>query len=70
MKNRFKKASQELDLNSVGKVFSTGAAAGMAVAGFAGKKSALGGIIGGGLSLLVGALLVVLQDDDPDDIYS
>ena len=64
MKNPFKKSDTALDLNNVGKILSTGAAAGMAIASFAGKKANVGGIIGAGLSLLIGGLLVALQDDD------
>lgn len=64
MKNPFKKSNTALDLNNVGKILSTGAAAGMAIASFAGKKTNAGGIIGAGLSLLIGGLLVALQDDD------
>ena len=64
MKNPFKKSETALDLNNVGKILSTGAAAGMAVASFAGKKGNVGGIIGAGLSLLIGGLLVALQEDD------
>ena len=64
MKNPFKKSNTALDLNNVGKILSTGAAAGMAIASFAGKKANVGGIIGAGLSLLIGGLLVALQGDD------
>ena len=64
MKNPFKKSNTALDLNNVGKILSTGAAAGMAIASFAGKKGNVGGIIGAGLSLLIGGLLVALQEDD------
>jgi hypothetical protein len=64
MKNLFNKSNTALDLNNVGKILSTGAAAGIAIASFAGKKANLGGIIGAGLSLLIGGLLVALQDDD------
>jgi hypothetical protein len=64
MKNPFKKSNTALDLNNVGEILSTGAAAGMTIASFAGKKANVGGIIGAGLSLLIGGLLVALQDDD------
>ena len=64
MKNPFKKTNTALDLSSVGNILSSGAAAGMAIASFAGKKGNVGGIIGAGLSLLIGGLLVALQDDD------
>ncbi|MCB6062476.1 hypothetical protein LVDJXP189_1910002 [Flavobacterium psychrophilum] len=64
MKNPFKKSDTALDLNNVGKILSTGAATGMAIASFAGKKANVGGIIGAGLSLLIGGLLVALQEDD------
>jgi len=64
MKNPFKKSNTALDLNNVGKILSTGAAAGIAIASFAGKKANVGGIIGAGLSLLISGLLVALQDDD------
>ena len=64
MKNPFKKSEAELDISNVGKILSTGAAAGMAIASFAGKKGNVGGIIGAGLSLFIGGLLVALQEDD------
>ena len=64
MKNPFKKSNTSLDLNNVGKILSTGAGAGMAIASFAGKKANVGGIIGAGLSLLIGGLLVAMEEDD------
>ena len=64
MKNPFKKTNTALDFSNVGNILSSGAAAGMAIASFAGKKGNVGGIIGAGLSLLIGGLLVALQDDD------
>ena len=64
MKHPFKKSNTALDLNNVGKILSTGAAAGMTIANFAGKKGNVGGIIGAGLSLLIGGLLVAMQEDD------
>lgn len=64
MKNPFKKSNTALDLNNVGKILSTGTAAGMAIASFAGKKANVGGIIGAGLSLIIGGLLVAVQEDD------
>ena len=65
MKNPFKKSNTELDLSSVGKILSSGAAAGMSIASFAGKKGNIGGIIGAGLSLLIGGLLVAMKDEEP-----
>jgi len=65
MKNPFKKTDTTLDLNSVGKVLSTGAAAGIAIASFAGKKGNVGGVIGAGLSLLIGGILVAVEKDEP-----
>lgn len=70
MKNPFKKSTTALDLNSVGKILSTGAATGMAIASFAGKKENIGGIIGAGLSLLIGGLLVAMEDDEPKNSYT
>lgn len=64
MKNPFKKSNTELDINDVGKILTSGAAAGMAIAVFAGKKGNVGGIIGAGLSLLIGGILVALDEDE------
>jgi hypothetical protein len=64
MKNPFKKSNTELDIDGVGKILTSGAAAGMAIAAFAGKKSNIGGIIGAGLSLLVTGLLVSMDEDN------
>ena len=66
MKNPFKKSNTALDLNNVGKILSTVAAAGMAIASFAGKKANVGGIIGAGLSLLIGGLLVAMEEEEPN----
>jgi uncharacterized membrane protein YkvI len=64
MKNPFKKSNAELDLSSVGKILTAGAAAGMAITNFAGKKGNVGGIIGAGLSLLIGGLLVAMEEEN------
>jgi hypothetical protein len=66
MKNPFKKSNTELDLSNVGNILSTGAAAGMAIASFAGKKGNVGGIIGAGLSLLIGGLIVAMGEDETE----
>lgn len=63
MKNPFKK-SNTLDLSSLGNILSSGAAAGMAITSFAGKKGNVGGIIGAGLSLLIGGLLVAMEEEE------
>ena len=65
MKNPLKNSKSELDLSCLGEILAAGAAAGMAVASFAGKKGNIGGIIGAGLSLLIGGLLVALDDSEP-----
>ena len=38
----------------------------MAIASFAGKKANVGGIIGAGLSLLIGGLLVAMEEEEPN----
>ena len=63
MKNPFKKQNSQLDLNGVGKILTSGAAAGMAIAQFAGKKGNVGGIIGAGISLFIGGILVAMEED-------
>jgi hypothetical protein len=65
MKNPLKNSKSELDLRSLSEILTAGAAAGIAVASFAGKKGNIGGIIGAGLSLLIGGLLVALDDSEP-----
>lgn len=65
MKNPLKNSKSELDLSSLSEILTAGAAAGIAVASFAGKKGNIGGIIGAGLSLLIGGLLVALDDSEP-----
>lgn len=64
MKNPFKKSNSELDINGMGKILTSGAAAGMAIAAFAGKKGNTGGMIGAGLSLLITGLLIAMDEDD------
>jgi hypothetical protein len=64
MKNLFKKSNTDLNINGVGKILTSGAAAGMAIAAFAGKKSNIGGVIGAGLSLLIGGIIVAMEEDD------
>lgn len=63
MKNLFKNSKSELDLTNVSELIAVGAAAGMAIAKFAGKKENVGGIIGAGFSLLIGGLIVALDDE-------
>ena len=53
MKNPFKKSNTELDINCIGKILTSGAAAGMAIAAFVGKNGKTAGMIGAGLSLLI-----------------
>lgn len=67
MKNPFKKSSSELDLSGVGKVLTSGAAAGMAIASFAGKKGNIGGIIGSGFSLLLAGVIVAMEQGQIED---
>lgn len=69
MKNPFKKSSNELDLSNVGKILSTGAAAGMTIASFTGKKGNVGGIIGAGISLLVTGLIIAFSDDCTQETF-
>ena len=69
MKNPFKKSNTELNLSSVGKILSSGAAAGMAIVSFAGKKGNVGGIIGASLSLMIGGLLVAMEEDESSHNY-
>ena len=64
MKNPFKKSNTELDINGVGKILTSGAAAGMAIASFVGKSGKTAGMIGAGLSLLVTGLLVAMEEDN------
>ncbi len=64
MKNPFKNSKTELDIYGMGEILTAGAAAGIAIASFAGKKSNVGGIIGAGLSLLIGGLLVAMDEDN------
>ncbi|SHG44707.1 hypothetical protein SAMN05444372_10633 [Flavobacterium micromati] len=68
MKNVFTKSKSELDLTSVAEILAAGATAGMAISSFAGKKGNVGGIIGAGISLLIGGLIVAL-DDNPTTNY-
>ena len=70
MKNLFKKPSTEKELLKAGELLATGAAAGMAIATFAGKKANLGGIIGAGISLVIAGVLVALEDDSPKTSYN
>ena len=66
MKNLFKKQNTEMDFSSLSTILTSGAAAGMAIASFAGKKGNVGGIIGAGLSLLIGGLLVAMEEEEPN----
>ena len=70
MKNPFKKSNTDLDLSSAGKILSAGAAAGMAIASFAGKKENVGGIIGAGLSLVIGGLLVAFEEEESEHNFN
>ena len=63
MKNPFKKPNTELDINGVGKILTSGAAAGMAIANHLGKNPQTGGLIGVGLSLLVTGLMTALENE-------
>lgn len=67
MKNLFKKQKQELDFGNLSAILSSGVAAGMAIAKYAGKNSKTGGIIGVGFSLLVTGLIVALDDEPTND---
>lgn len=66
MKNLFKKENTELDFSSLSTILTSGAAAGMAIANYAGKNPKTGGIIGVGLSLLVTGLITALDDSEPN----
>lgn len=70
MKNSLRKSNTDLDLSSLSEIVSAGAAAGMVIAGFAGKKSNVGGIIGAGLSLLISGILVALDDTKPNKRFA
>ena len=69
MKNLFKKSKSELKLADAAELLTAGAAAGMAIASFAGKKGNIGGIIGAGFTLLIGGLLVALDDESTLNEY-
>lgn len=69
MKNLFKKSKSELNLADAAELLTAGAAAGMAIANFAGKKGNIGGIIGAGFTLLIGGLLVALDDESTLNEY-
>ena len=64
MKNLFENSKTELDLTSIGKILSTGAAAGIAIANLVGKRSNVGGIIGTSICLLIGGVLVAIEKDE------
>ncbi len=64
MKNLFKKEKTALALGDLSSLLTSGAAAGMTVAKYAGKDPKIGGIIGSGLSLLVTGLLMAIDDND------
>jgi hypothetical protein len=70
MKNPFKKSNTELDINGVGKILTSGAAAGIAIAAFVGKNGKTAGMIGAGLSLLVTGLLVAMDEDNSKHNYN
>lgn len=63
MENIETKKTTELDFGNVSAILSTGAAAGKAIAKFASKSEQIGGMIGGGLSLLATGLIVGLDKD-------
>ncbi|NRT10869.1 hypothetical protein [Flavobacterium sp. 14A] len=65
MKNPEKRSKSELNLGNASELLTAGAAAGMAIASFAGKKGNIGGIIGAGFTLLIGGLIVAMDDDEP-----
>jgi thiamine pyrophosphate-dependent acetolactate synthase large subunit-like protein len=69
MKNPLKKSKTELNLTNAGELMAAGAAAGMAIAAFAGKKGNIGGIIGAGFTLLIGGLIVAMDDSEPTRKY-
>ena len=63
MKNLLKKSKSELNLSNASELLAAGSAAGMAIASFAGKKGNIGGIIGAGFTLLIGGLIVAMDED-------
>jgi hypothetical protein len=63
MKNPLKKKQQEFTLGDASSVLNSGAAAGIAIASFTGKKKNIGGMIGGGMSLLLTGLILMLDDE-------
>ena len=65
MKNPLKKTKTELNLSNAQELLAAGAASGMVIGKFAGKKENLGGIIGSRFTLLIGGLIVALDDDYP-----
>jgi FtsH-binding integral membrane protein len=67
MKNLFKKQNTELDFSSLSTILTSGAAAGMAIANYAGKNPKTGGIIGVGLSLLITGLIIAMDDAIPTE---
>jgi hypothetical protein len=67
MKNLFKKQNTEMDFSSLSAILTTGTAAGMAIANYAGKNPKTGGIIGTGLSLLVTGLIIAMDDTIPNN---
>ncbi|NRS87744.1 hypothetical protein HNQ02_000651 [Flavobacterium sp. 7E] len=69
MKNPLKKTRPELDLSNATELLAAGAAAGMAVASFAGKKGNIGGIIGAGFTLLLGGIIVAMEDEGSNKYY-
>lgn len=62
MKNLLKKLKSELDLSSVAELLTAGAAAGMAISSYAGKKGKNSAVIAAGLSLLIGGLFLATDD--------
>lgn len=69
MENIETKKTSELDFGNVSAILSTGAAAGMTIAKFVGKKEQIGGMIGAGLSLLVTGLIVAIDEDLSADFF-
>lgn len=68
MKNLFKKSNRELDLRRVTEILTSGAATGIAIANFTGKKGTIGGIIGAGLSLLISGIILATQENKTEKL--
>lgn len=64
MKDTFKKSNLEFNLNNIGEILSSGAAVGIAIANFTGKKANVGGVIGASISLLIGGIIFSMNKND------